>query len=963
MRSSRTLLVVGHGMVAQRFCEELRARDPERLDRIVVFGEEPRAAYDRVHLTRFFEERSEASLRLAAPDWFETHGVTLRTGCCVVAIDRDARTVTADDGSTTAYDVLVLCTGSSAFVPPIPGVDRPGVFVYRTIEDLERILAWSDRADVSRAAVLGGGLLGLEAARAVQLRGLEAHVVELAPHLMARQLDARGGAVLRHHVEALGVHVHVGVGVVALEGEGDEPRVRSLRRGDGEALDAEMVVVSAGIRPRDELARDAGLTVGPRGGVVVDDGLATSDPHVFAIGEVALHRGVLHGLVAPGYAMATVLARRLLGEDVAFEGADASCRLKLMGVDVAVLGDPHADGRALVWEDGAAGVYQKLVLATDADRILGASFVGDAAPYARVAHLVRSGEIVASPARLLVGEADGDAELPDEAAVCSCHDVDAGTVRACVRAGASSCAEIGTSTKAGAGCGGCVPLVNDLLKQELARAGRSVSTSLCEHFAMSRQELYTVCQVTGIRDFETLLARHGRGRGCEVCKPTAASVFASLEGEMILARHATLQDTNDRYLANIQRQGLYSIVPRIPGGEITPRKLMVLARVAERYGLYTKITGGQRIDLFGAKLEQLPDIWEELVAEGFESGHAYAKGMRTVKSCVGSTWCRFGVQDSVAFAIAIEHRYKGLRTPHKLKSAVSGCVRECAEAQSKDFGLVATDKGWNLYVGGNGGASPRHADRLATDVDADTAVRLVDRFLMFYVRTADKLQRTSTWLDKLPGGIEHLRAVVVDDSLGLAAELESQMQALVDAYECEWAAVVRDPEQRARFRHFADGESEEPRFVIERGQRRPEHPEPPKNVIRLPILRRSWVPVAQVSDVPVGAGTAFRHGEVQLALHHHESGWFAIDNRCPHRGEELLSRGLSGDADGEPKVACPMHKRTFSLIDGRGLSDPSLQVATFPTRVEGGTVWVELPPAAELAAALCRGGAACDAAE
>jgi nitrite reductase (NADH) large subunit len=539
--------------------------------------------------------------------------------------------------------------------------------------------------------------------------------------------------------------------------------------------------------------------------------------------------------------------------------------------------------------------------------------------------------------------------------------------------GLTTVVQVKTCTRAGTGCGGCVPLVTDIVNAELKALGKATKPCLCEHFAFTRQELFEIVAATRIATFEALLRDYGRGLGCEICKPAVASIFASIHNDFVLGPdRETLQDTNDRFLANIQRSGLYSVIPRIPGGEITPDKLIVLGRVAKRYGLYVKITGGQRIDLLGARVGDLPDIWEELVDAGFESGHAYGKAVRTVKSCVGTTWCRYGVQDSVAFAITIENRYKGIRAPHKLKSAVSGCTRECAEAQSKDFGIIATEKGWNVYVCGNGGMKPRHADLLASDVDSETAVRYLDRFLMFYIRTADRLTRTSVWLEKMEGGIEHLREVVVNDSLGIAAQLERDMQALVDTFTCEWAEVVRDPAKRARFRHFANSDEKDPtvRLRSERGQLRPadwERESPGAtngtaarratgNLRRLPVLQRSWVRVASVPDVPRNGGIAIRHGDAQIALFHFAARgeWYAVQNMCPHKKDMVLARGILGDQAGTPKVACPMHKKTFALDSGECLSGEAYRVATFPVRVEGDDVFVELPPAAELERIVCK---------
>jgi nitrite reductase (NADH) large subunit len=958
-----TLVVVGNGMVSHRLCASLRELDADRRFRIVVFGEEPRPAYDRVHLTSYFEDGDADKLLLANAAWYRDHDVELRTGCRVVELLPGQRKLRLQDGSEQTYDYLALCTGSAPFVPPLAGRQRSGVFVYRTIEDLDAIMAFARHA--KSAAVLGGGLLGLEAARAVQQAGLLTHVVEVAPRLMPRQLDENAASLLRERIEELGVQVHVGKS--PREILGDE-RVSGISFGDGAELPVEMVIISAGIRPRDELAKNAGLALGERGGVVVDDELRTSDPHVFAIGEVALHRGVIYGLVAPGYAMADVVARRLLGEAATFEGGDLSAKLKLMGVEVASFGDAFGasePSKSLVFHDVVRGVYKKILVSTDAKRLLGGILVGDAAQYPALVFAMRSSQPLPDALEsLILGERSALGAAPGgDMAVCVCNNVSRDQI--CDRIRKSelcTVADVKTQTKAGTGCGACLPLVADILNQTLMSLGKAQKPRLCEHFALTRQELFETVAIKGLRSFDAVIDAVGTGHGCEVCKPVVASILASQHNDLIV-KHATIQDTNDRFLANIQRGGLYSVVPRIPGGEITPEKLIVLGEVAKKYGLYTKITGGQRIDLFGARMEQLPDIWAELVAAGFESGHAYGKAMRTVKSCVGSTWCRYGVQDSVAFAIRVEERYKGIRAPHKLKSAVSGCTRECAEAQSKDFGIIATEKGWNLYVGGNGGMKPRHAELLASDLDEDTCVRYIDRFLMFYMRTADRLMRTSVWLDKLEGGIEHLRDVVVGDSLGVCAELEQQMQALVDTYSCEWTEVVKDPKLRAAFRPFANTEEGDLgiEWVPERGQRRPaDWPRDvePANKVRLPLLtevERRWVALASAADVPYEGGVAVRYGNVQLAIFNFadRGGWYASQNMCPHRQEMVLARGIIGDQSGTPKVACPLHKKTFALDSGTCLSGDDYKIATFPVRVENGLVLVELPPAATLEAALC----------
>jgi nitrite reductase (NADH) large subunit len=572
--------------------------------------------------------------------------------------------------------------------------------------------------------------------------------------------------------------------------------------------------------------------------------------------------------------------------------------------------------------------------------------------------------------------AGGIDALPAEAQVCSCNNISKGAICTAIRQqGLDSLSAIKQCTRAGTGCGGCLPLVSDLLHAELTKSGRAAKRHLCEHFAYSRTELFALIKIQQLRTFGELLRRHGRGQGCEVCKPAVASILASLWNEHVLdAQHQTLQDTNDRFLANMQRGGLFSVVPRVPGGEITPEKLIVLGQVARDYRLYTKITGGQRVDLFGAAVQDLPDIWERLIEAGFESGHAYGKALRTVKSCVGTTWCRYGVQDSVGLAIRIENRYKGIRAPHKIKMAVSGCVRECAEAQGKDVGLVATENGYNLYVCGNGGAKPRHADLLVVDIDEATALRYIDRFLMYYISTADRLTRTSVWCEKLEGGIDHIRDVVVHDRLGLAAELEEMLQRLVDSYQCEWTAVVRDPERRKWFRQFVNTDETEPgiEIVHERGQPRPEFW--PSEFVSLdqfrllngrtlseesgsPTLRAGppnsesqatdWVPVGKVWDFPAEGGAAIKYGQVQIAVFNFASRgqWYATQNMCPHRKAFVLSQGIVGDAAGTPKIACPLHKKTFSLQSGESLDAEEYRIRTFAVRVEGDDVYVDLPPA------------------
>lgn len=830
------LVVVGNGMVGHRLLQRLREGGLSADFDITVFCEEPRLAYDRVNLSKLFEEAGADGLRLVSPGEYDAAGIRVLLGERAVAVDRTRQVVVSTEGREVAYDRLVLATGSSPFVPPVDGASLPGCFVYRTIEDLEAIRQWASTVDVG--VVVGGGLLGLEAANALRNLGLETHVVEMAPRLMPLQVDDIGGAVLRRQIEALGIGVHTGKStkcILPSADPGTEPKVAGLLFTDGGELPTGMVVFSAGIRARDELARACELEIGPRGGIVVDDRCRTSDPNIYAIGECASWAGRTYGLVAPGYKMADIVAQQLVeARQPPGEGRggdrlghfDMSAKLKLLGVDVASFGDAfslEAGTHTLSLVDTVSGVYKKLVVSADKERLLGGILVGDASEYAQLLAMVQSRtRLPADPDELILPARSGKPRaglgpdaLPAEATVCTCHNVTKGAI--CAAISSNKLVAVGavkSCTKAGTGCGSCVTLVGEILKAELKRAGVAVNNHLCEHFPHSRQELFHLVKVRSVRTFDEAIGSFGRGRGCEICKPALASILASIWNEHVLRRpHVGLQDTNDRFLANMQRDGTYSVVPRVPGGEITPHQLITLGEVAQRYGLYTKITGGQRVDLFGARVDQLPHIWRDLIAAGFESGHAYGKALRTVKSCVGSTWCRYGVQDSVAFAIRLENRYKGLRAPHKIKSAVSGCARECAEAQGKDFGLVATEKGYNLYVCGNGGMKPQHAQLLAADLDEETTIKYVDRFLMFYIRTADRLERTATWFNKLEGGIEYLRDVVINDSLGVCEELERDMAHVIDTYQCEWKSAIESSDVARRFRTFVNTDTPDPSIV------------------------------------------------------------------------------------------------------------------------------------------------------
>ncbi|MFC9703313.1 nitrite reductase large subunit NirB [Streptomyces sp. NPDC056943] len=909
---TQTLVLIGHGMVGHRLLEALAERgaladpaDPAGPGwRVTVLAEEDVPAYDRVHLSSVFTGTDPNQLGLSTPEFLTGHGIDLRLGDPAEQIDTAARTVTTTSGAVVAYDALVLATGSYPFVPPIPGADAPGCFTYRTLYDVDALTTYSEAEEARTGVVIGGGLLGLEAAGALRTLGLATHVVEFAPRLMPLQVDDGGAAALRSTIESMGVAVHTGVGAAEVETDADG-QVSGLRLSSGERLPADVIVFSAGVRPRDRLAREAGLAVGDRGGVAVDERCRTTDPYVYAIGECAqTSDGRVYGLVAPGYQMAEAVADQLAGDGTTvFTGADTSTKLKLLGADVASFGDPFAGGpqaTEIVFSDGREGVYKKLLLGPEG-QLLGGILVGDADAYGSLKphagrRLPAPPEAFLLPATASGTELPGADALPDDAVVCSCHNVTKGAVAGAITEhGLTDIGGIKRCTKAGTGCGGCV----SALQAVLDAAGVEKPRGLCEHFPThSRSDLYALVRAEHIRSYTELAERYGSGgAGCTVCKPVVANVLGTLAPELGL-RHvlegeqAALQDSNDLFLANLQKDGTYSVVPRVPGGEITAEQLIVIGEVARDHGLYSKITGGQRIDLFGARKEELPAIWRRLIAAGFESGQAYGKSLRTVKSCVGSRFCRFGQGDSVQLAIDLELRYRGLRAPHKIKGGVSGCLRECAEARGKDIGVIATAGGWNLYVCGNGGTSPRHADLLASDLSAAALFALIDRFLMYYVRTGERLERTSAWLERLDGGLDHLRSVLVEDSLGICAELEAQMDRHVAAYRDEWQAVLDDPPALARFEpHVAGVEFLEP------GRGR----------------------AAVLADGTEAA--LFRDGDGEV---------YAVGNRDPFSGADVIADGIMGSRDGVPVVASPMHKQEFDLRTGACLDDPEVSLPVLP---------------------------------
>jgi len=823
------IIVIGNGMVGHNFIEKLVESECSDKVEIITFSEEPYLAYDRVYLSSYFSGSSADDLSLVKGNFYQDNNIKVYLNDKVISINRDDKSVISANGEIIFYDTLIIATGSYPFVPPIQGNDRKNCFVYRTLQDLDNIREASKQAKVG--VVIGGGLLGLEAAKALKDLDLDTHVIEFAPRLMPIQLDDGGAGLLARKIENLNVHVHTKK--TTLKITDGENHFHKMHFKDEEDLETDLIVFSAGIRPRDELAKNAGLKIGLRGGVEVDNFCLTSDKNIYAIGECALYDGTIFGLVAPGYAMAKVVVDNINNIKREFTGYDMSAKLKLMGVDVGSIGDPHGnDENALsyIYENGSKEIYKKLVVSMDNKRLLGAVLVGDTDDYGNLLQLMLNEiPLPKNPESLILPNIDGSSamgvsSLPDSAQICSCYDVSKGDINSVVDDGGLTMSDIKQCTKATTGCGGCAVLVKDVLNDALQSKGVEVNNNICEHFEYTRADLFNFVKIESITTFNDLIIKHGKGKGCDICKPAIASILGSIYNDSAIKKeNIPLADTNDKFLANMQKDGTYSIIPRVPGGEITPDKLIALGSIAKEYGLYTKVNGGQRIVLFGASMNDLPTIWEKLLNAGFESGQAYAKSLRTVKSCIGSTWCRYGIDDSVSLAIELENRYKGLRSPHKIKMGVSGCTRECAEARSKDIGVISTENGWNLYICGNGGMQPRHADLFASDLDKKTLIQYIDRILMFYIKTADRLQRTARWLENLDGGMDYLKEVVIDDRLDLNNEFEKQMEFIVASYKCDWRDVIENKSKLKHFKQFVNIDIVDPEqtFIKERGQFRP----------------------------------------------------------------------------------------------------------------------------------------------
>ena len=800
------LVVVGNGMAGARFVEEVLDRGGDEQFRITVLGDEPHGNYNRIMLSPVLAgESHEDDIVLNSHDWYADNGVTLRAGVRGERIDTAAKQLHADDGSVIPYDHLVLATGSYSWVPPMTGVRRedgsllPGVHGFRTIDETRAMLEATGRC--RRAVVMGGGLLGLEAARALQGHGLQVELVHAMPWLMNAQLDAEAGAILKKSVEALGITVHLDV--LATEVLGAE-HVEGVVLKDGRRLACDLLVVAAGVRPHTDVAVRSGLEV--ERAVVVDDQLRTDDPDVYAIGECAQHRGSVYGLVAPAWEHARVLADVLTGTDPAAEytGSRTATKLKVAGVDVAVMGvstPEREDDEFLVISEPKRGVHLSVVIRDD--RLIGATLLGDTRKVAFLTQAFdRGAPLPEERIRLLVDLSDGAAEvgvaeMPAESQVCNCNGVSKGDICGAVADGCGSVGAVMDRTRAGKGCGSCKSLVKQIV--EWAADGEVTEDPAASWYVpgvpLAKPELMAAIRSQDLRSVSAVFAALAPGGKEDARSKMGLTSLLKLIWGADFVPQKDGEFINDRVHANIQRDGTFSVVPQMKGGVTTPAQLRRIADVAEKYEVpMVKVTGGQRIDLLGVRKEDLPAMWSDL---GMPSGYAYGKSMRTVKTCVGSDFCRFGLDDSTQLGIDLETRFQGIESPAKIKMAVVGCPRNCAEAYVKDVGVVAVGSGrWEVYVGGAAGATVRKGDLLATVGSAAEVMTLTGRFLQHYRENANWLERTYDFVPRV--GLEAIRAVLDDEAA--CAELDAGIQRSIDAYTDPWGQDAAEPATPGQFR-------------------------------------------------------------------------------------------------------------------------------------------------------------------
>ena len=785
--TKKSLVVIGAGMAAGRMLEHLTDAAPHAYD-ITLFNAEPRGTYNRIMLSPVLAgDQSYDDIVTHDDAWYAARGITCRFGERVTRIDRDARRVHGENGAV-AYDELVIATGSAPFIIPMPGHDLPGVIAYRDLEDTERMM---DLGHGQKAVVIGGGLLGLEAAAGMAARGVDVTVVHIMGHLMERQLDPAAGYLLKKSLEEKGIRVLLNAKSQEIIGDG---RAEALRLEDGTELPCDLLVMAVGIRPETRLAQDAGLACGR--GIHVDDQMGTSASHIHALGECVEHDGAVFGLVAPLYDQAKVLAQALLGEPARFVQKSLSTKLKVTGCDLFSAGDfAEAEGREdIVFRDPARGVYKRLVL--DGDRLIGAVMYGDTADGGWFHGLIRDGTDVSDMRETLIfgpayqGEGAADplsavAALPPEAEICGCNGICKGTIVQAIEGGATDLGAVKAQTKASASCGTCTGLVEQLLQVTLGEGyAAPAAQPVCGCTDLTHEDVRRLIKARELKSQPAVWQELGwrTPNGCHVCRP-AVNFYLLADWPVEYRDDPQSRFVNERRHANIQKDGTFSVVPRMWGGITNPQELRAIADAAEKYDVPTvKVTGGQRIDLLGVKGEDLPHIWADLNAAGLVSGHAYSKGLRTVKTCVGTDHCRFGTQDSTGLGIKLEQILWGSWTPHKVKLAVSGCPRNCAEATCKDVGIVCVDSGYQVGVGGAAGMDVKETEHLADVATEEEAIAVTVAFIQLYRENAKYLDRPYKWLAKV--GLDWVRDRVMDPV---------ERVRLIDAFELSQSIYRKDP--------------------------------------------------------------------------------------------------------------------------------------------------------------------------
>jgi nitrite reductase (NADH) large subunit len=807
----KKLIVIGNGMAGMRTVEEILARAPEMFE-ITVFGAEPQPNYDRIMLSPLLAGgKSFEQIVLNSLEWYAANNITLIAGEAITSIDRAAKTVTGEHGTTLPYDILLLATGSNPFVLPLPGVNRPGVMTFRSVADVEQMLAIA--APGKSAVVIGGGLLGLEAAHGLNLRGMKVSVIHLMPTLMERQLDASAAHLLERALTARGMDIHTAANTEAFEGQGETGHVSSVKLKDGRVIPADLVVMAVGIRPNATLAKASGLATDR--GILVDDAMRTSDPAIFAIGECIEHNKACYGLVAPIWDMAKVAADNITGaKESGFVPVAAGTRLKVSGIEMfsagAFMGDQSTED--VILRDAAKGIYKRLVLRDD--KLAGVVCFGDTRDAGWYFQLLKDatplGELrdtmIFGPLATSADPNEALANLPDTAEICGCNGVKKSVItQAIAQHGLASIEDVRARTKASASCGSCTGLVEGLLKLTLgSQYAPEQKKPMCKCTLHGHDEVRRRIKSAALKTIPAVMQalEWQTPDGCASCRPALNFyLLAAWPGEYV--DDAQSRFVNERMHANIQKDGTYSVVPRMWGGTTSARELRAIADVVDKFNIpAVKVTGGQRIDMLGVKKEDLRAVWADLNAAGLVSGHAYGKALRTVKTCVGSEWCRFGVQDSTAMGVALEKATWGSWHPHKVKLAVSGCPRNCAEVTIKDFGAIATEAGWDLHVGGNGGIKLRGTELLCKVTTEAEVMEYACAFLQLYRMEARYLERTAPWIERV--GLKYVQEKIVENAPLRAELFAGFLHAQKFAQSDPWADQAADQAKADKFNAMAE---------------------------------------------------------------------------------------------------------------------------------------------------------------